>query len=360
MDVEHAHLLVVDDDPELRELTQAYLQQQGFDVATVDCGESMDAYLNQHQVDLLILDLMLPGEHGLSIAQRLKSVRIYLSLSSLPKAMTLTVLLDWKLAQTITCRNLSIRVNYSPECAQCCGVAGAASLSVDAAPSKVQFGEFSLDLASHRLTQNGVGVSLTSEKFDLLAILVSHPNKVLHRDRILDLLTGAERSPFDRSIDVRVTRLRSKLEADPANPMLIKTIWGKGAICSAPIQMTKLLPLRAPASLLGRTNLTLGVSSMLIAVISTIALYAFVIDPIAERSADDEAALLVLSAQTWVELPPAARSYFELELAQNHDLIISSALQQLPAYEGAQTPIALLQQKLQNRLGIEVVLLEGR
>ena len=123
--------------------------------------------------------------------------------------------------------------------------------------------------------------------------------------------------------------------------------------------MTRLLPLRAPASLLGRTNLTLGVSSMLIAVISTIALYAFVIDPIAERSADDEAALLVLSAQTWVELPPAARPYFELELAQNHDLIISSALQQLPAYEGAQTPIALLQQKLQNRLGIRVVLLEG-
>ena len=105
---------------------------------------------------------------------------------------------------------------------------GRGESSVDAAPSKVQFGEFSLDLASHRLTQNGVGVSLTSGEFDLLAILVSHPNKVLHRDRILDLLTGAERSPFDRSIDVRVTRLRSKLEADPANPMLIKTIWGKG------------------------------------------------------------------------------------------------------------------------------------
>ena len=78
MDVEHAHLLVVDDDPELRELTQAYLQQQGFDVATVDCGESMDAYLNQHQVDLLILDLMLPGEHGLSIAQRLKKRQVRL------------------------------------------------------------------------------------------------------------------------------------------------------------------------------------------------------------------------------------------------------------------------------------------
>lgn len=123
--------------------------------------------------------------------------------------------------------------------------------------------------------------------------------------------------------------------------------------------MSKGIGLRAPASLLGRTNLTLGVSSMLIAVISTIALYAFVIDPIAERSADDEAALLVLSAQTWVELPPAARPYFELELAQNHDLIISAARQELPLYSGSLDAMVLLQQKLQERLGIEAVLLEG-
>ena len=114
--------------------------------------------------------------------------------------------------------------------------------------------------------------------------------------------------------------------------------------------MSKGLRLRAPASLLGRTNLTLGVSGMLIAVISTIALYVFVIDPIAERSADDEAALLVLSAQTWVELPPAARPYFELELAQNHDLIISAARQELPVYEGSLDAMLLLQQKLQQRL----------
>lgn len=123
--------------------------------------------------------------------------------------------------------------------------------------------------------------------------------------------------------------------------------------------MSKGLRLRAPASLLGRTNLTLGVSGMLIAVISTIALYAFVIDPIAERSADDEAALLVLSAQTWVELPPAARPYFELELAQNHDLIISAARQELPVYEGSLDAMLLLQQKLQQRLATEVVLLDG-
>ncbi|MED5580525.1 MAG: ATP-binding protein [Pseudomonadota bacterium] len=123
--------------------------------------------------------------------------------------------------------------------------------------------------------------------------------------------------------------------------------------------MSKGLRLREPASLLGRTNLTLGVSGMLIAVISTIALYVFVIDPIAERSADDEAALLVLSAQTWVELPPAARPYFELELAQNHDLIISAARQELPVYEGSLDAMLLLQQKLQQRLATEVVLLDG-
>ena len=123
--------------------------------------------------------------------------------------------------------------------------------------------------------------------------------------------------------------------------------------------MSRGLRLRAPASLLGRTNLTLGVSGMLIAVISTIALYVFVIDPIAERSADDEAALLVLSAQTWVELPPAARPYFELELAQNHDLIISAARQELPVYEGSLDAMLLLQQKLQQRLATEVVLLDG-
>ena len=228
MDVEHAHLLVVDDDPELRELTQAYLQQQGFDVATVDCGDSMDAYLNQHQVDLLILDLMLPGEHGLSIAQRLKKrqdlpiIIVSAQGDDVDRIVGLEVGADDYLSKPFNPRELLARVRAVLR------RSGRGEATQESAPAKVQFGDFSLDLASHRLTQNGVGVSLTSGEFDLLAILVSHPNKVLHRDRILDLLTGAERSPFDRSIDVRVTRLRSKLEADPANPLLIKTIWGKG------------------------------------------------------------------------------------------------------------------------------------
>ena len=114
-----------------------------------------------------------------------------------------------------------------------------------------------------------------------------------------------------------------------------------------------------PQSLLGRTTLTLAVSSFLIAVVSTIALNLFVIDPIAERSADDEAALLVLSAQTWVELPPQARPYFELELAQSHDLIISVAEQTLPPLDRYLPFTELLLEKLQQRLALDVQLYDG-
>ncbi len=116
---------------------------------------------------------------------------------------------------------------------------------------------------------------------------------------------------------------------------------------------------RGPLSLLVRTQLTLGVSSMLIAVISTIALYAFVIDPIAQRSADDEAALLVLSCQTWVELPPEARPYFELELAQSHDLIVSEAQQDLPLLSRYLPYTELLRDKLRARLAMDVRILDG-
>ena len=228
MDQETADLLVVDDDAELRELIQAYFEQQGFDVACVESGEAMDAYLVDHQVDLLILDLMLPGEHGLSIAQRLKKhmslpiIIVSAQGDDVDRIVGLEVGADDYLAKPFNPRELLARVRAvlrrTNQLAQ----------GDDSAPSKIEFGAFALDLASHRLTKGAETVPLTSGEFDLLSILVTHPNKVLDRDRILDLLTGAERSPFDRSIDVRVTRLRAKIEPDPANPVFIKTVWGKG------------------------------------------------------------------------------------------------------------------------------------
>ena len=228
MDSESANLLVVDDDPELRELTQAYLEQQGFNVECVESGEAMDRFLADNDVDLLILDLMLPGEHGLSIAQRLKKhsempiIIVSAQGEDVDRIVGLEVGADDYLAKPFNPRELLARVRAVLRRAQRATQADAALAD------KIEFGQFVLDPSAHRLTENGDNVALTSGEFDLLVILVSHPNKVLDRDRILDLLTGAERSPFDRSIDVRVTRLRSKIEPDPANPVYIKTIWGKG------------------------------------------------------------------------------------------------------------------------------------
>ncbi len=227
MDAESAKLLVVDDDPEILELTKAYLSKQGFIVDCVDSGESMEAYLGHSQPDLVLLDLMLPGEHGLDIARRLKKesnlpiIIVSAQGDDIDRIIGLEVGADDYLPKPFNPRELLARVRAVLRRVQ-------VDQSSGSDDNIRRFGEFSLDLASHRLSRADVVVPLTSGEFDLLSVLVEHPNKVLDRDRILDLLTGAERLPFDRSIDVRVTRLRGKIELDPSEPIHIRTIWGKG------------------------------------------------------------------------------------------------------------------------------------
>ena len=219
---------MVDDDAELRELTAEYLVQQGYRVLVAEDAKSMDALLEEQSVDLVILDLMLPGEDGLSIAKRLKaSVSLPIIMVSaqgedIDRIVGLEIGADDYLAKPFNPRELLARVR---------AVLRRGAAQADAEPAKItlfEFGDCKLDVRSHQFTRAGTSVPLTSGEFDLLSILVAHPNQVLNRDRILDLLTGAERSPFDRSIDVRVTRLRGKLEPDPARPVYIKTVWGKG------------------------------------------------------------------------------------------------------------------------------------
>jgi len=225
VETEGARLLLVDDDPELCELTQTYLSLQGFNVDCVSSGAAMDAHLAETTPDLVILDLMLPGEHGLSIAQRLKAAKglpiIIVSAQGedVDRIVGLEVGADDYLSKPFNPRELLARVRAVLRRAQAVPIKD---------EERIRFGSFELDLLAHRLTTAGKIVPLTSGDFDLLRVLSAHPNRVLDRDRILDLLTGAERSPFDRSIDVRVTRLRSKIEADPADPVYIKTVWGKG------------------------------------------------------------------------------------------------------------------------------------
>ncbi len=221
-------LLVVDDDLELRELTQAYLMKNGFIVNTVESSLGMDEFLATNEVDLLILDLMLPGEHGLAIAKRLKKKKdlpiIIVSAQGedIDRIVGLEIGADDYLPKPFNPRELLARIR---------AVLRRSNGKIeekDTESSRLVFNDFELDLNAHSLSRGGEKVSLTSGEFDLLALLAANPNRVLHRDTILDRLTGAERSPFDRSIDVRVTRLRGKLEFDPSKPELIKTIWGKG------------------------------------------------------------------------------------------------------------------------------------
>ena len=228
MDAEAASLLVVDDDPEIRELIEAYLTKQGFQVGCVGSGEEMFEHLASHHVDLIVLDLMLPGEHGLSLAGKLKERDIPIVIISaqgddVDRIVGLEVGADDYLAKPFNPRELLARIR---------AVLRRTGLHDEKPPPQkngaLRFGSYELDRAAHRLTRDGVEVSLTSGEFDLLCVFADHPNKVLDRDRLLDLLTGAERLPFDRSIDVRVTRLRGKIENDAGQPRYIRTIWGKG------------------------------------------------------------------------------------------------------------------------------------
>lgn len=223
------YLLVVDDDPELRELMAEYLTRQGFEVLAVEDGAAMDRAIADRAPDLVVLDLMLPDENGLDIAKRIKGklnlpiIMVSAQGEDVDRIVGLEVGADDYLGKPFNPRELLARVR-----AVLRRVAAAQPAAGEQGDARYTFGDFKLDLSAHRLSRQGVDISLTSGEFDLLAILVKYPNRVLDRDRILDLLTGAERSPFDRSIDVRVTRLRGKIEQDPSAPRFIRTVWGKG------------------------------------------------------------------------------------------------------------------------------------
>jgi DNA-binding response OmpR family regulator len=223
-----SHLLVVDDDRETRELLSLYLGQQGFDVAVVEDGKAMDAWLADNTTDLVILDLMLPGEDGLSIARRLQSdhdlpiVMISARGEELDRIVGLEVGADDYLPKPFNPRELLARVRAVLR----------RSVTSDALPrergKQYQFSEFRFDGEKRILYRGTEEVVLSRAEFELLQVFVKRPNRVLSRDQIMDWLSGGDRDPFDRSIDVRVTRLRHKIEDDPSDPKLIRTVWGVG------------------------------------------------------------------------------------------------------------------------------------
>lgn len=225
------HLLVVDDEPELRALLKRYLTEQGYQVEAVADGSAMQRHLKKQPVDLVILDLMMPGDDGLTLARRLREQgdQAIIMLSArgdeVDKIVGLEVGADDYLAKPFNPRELLARVRAVLRRRQAAPPAGGRE-------EMIRFGPFELNLYSHKLSREQVEIPLTAGEFELLRIFVQHPNSVLSRDRLLTLTKGYERAPFDRSIDVRVNRLRRKIESDASEPRYLRTIWGAGYIFS--------------------------------------------------------------------------------------------------------------------------------
>ena len=233
MSTQRQRLLVVDDEPKIRQLLKKYLTQEGYVVATVEDGAAMDRYLANHEVDLVILDLMLPGEDGLSIGRRLNHQGelpiIILSARSdeLDRIVGLEMGADDYLVKPFNPRELLARIR---------SVLRRYSQNRQAATSTTShiltFGPFRLDVDKHQLTRNDQDIPLTTGEFTLLRVFLEHANRVLNRETLLEITKGYDRSPFDRSIDICVGRLRKKIEDNPSEPVYLRTIWGAGYLFS--------------------------------------------------------------------------------------------------------------------------------
>jgi DNA-binding response OmpR family regulator len=223
-----SRILVVDDDEGLRELLVRYLSDNGYEAAGVGDGTAMKHHLAIHPVDLLLLDVMLPGEDGLSLARGLggQGAPSIIMLSArgeeVDRIVGLEVGADDYLPKPFSHRELLARVAAVLRRRQ--PVAEKGRLR--------HFGPFEVNLDARRLTRNGEEIEVSGAEFSLLKVLLEHPDRVLSRDALVDLLKGYERGPFDRMVDVRVTRLRRKIEPDPAHPVYLRTVWGEGYLFS--------------------------------------------------------------------------------------------------------------------------------
>jgi two-component system OmpR family response regulator len=231
-------ILIVDDDPEIRQLLVDYLLRQGFEAVPARNGREMWQMLDKHAIDLVVLDLMLPDTDGLTLCRDLRAR------SSLPVLMLtargeeadrivgIEMGADDYLVKPFSPRELLARIkgilrrtralppNLKPDTQRCLAFAG-----------------WKLDTATRVLTgADGVATPLSGAEYRLLRILLDHPNRVLNRDQLVELIHGREAEPYDRAIDVQISRLRQRLRDDGREARLIKTVRGEGYLLAAPVQ----------------------------------------------------------------------------------------------------------------------------
>ena len=226
-------ILILDDDARIRDLLRRYLTQEGFEVILAEDSKALNRIMMRDAVDLIVLDLMMPGEDGLSICRRLRAAKdmtpiimLTAKVEDVDRIVGLEVGADDYLPKPFNPRELLARIHAvlrrrpAPE--------------APGAPSKdaqtVSFGPFEFDLSLRRLSKEGQQISLTTGEFSMLKALVRHPRQPLSRDKLAQLARGRDFEPFDRSLDVQVSRLRKLIEPDAAQPRYIQTVWGVGYV----------------------------------------------------------------------------------------------------------------------------------
>ena len=226
-------ILVVDDDLRLRDLLNRYLTGQGLAVHVAQDAAAMDKVLARERFDLIVLDLMMPGEDGLSVCRRLRGAKDAIPIIMLTakgddvdRIVGLEMGADDYLAKPFNPRELVARIHAVLRRRTSPLPPGAPALE----EGQISFGPVTIDLATRALTREGSTISLTTGEFALLKVLLAHPRVPLSRDKLMELARGREYEVFDRAIDVQISRLRKLVEPDSAHPVHIQTVWGFGYV----------------------------------------------------------------------------------------------------------------------------------
>ena len=231
------HILIVDDDAEIRSLLSQYLVKNGLRVTAVADGRGMWQSLDAGRIDLIVLDLMLPGDDGLTLCRNLRAksdtpvIMLTARGEETDRIVGLEMGADDYLAKPFSARELLARVKAILRRARSLPE----NLQPDSA-TRIRFADWVLDTVHRQLiSEANVVRPLSGAEYRLLRIFLSHPNRVLNRDQLVDLTQGKEAEPLDRSIDVQVSRLRNRLGDDPREPRLIKTVRGEGYVLAVDV-----------------------------------------------------------------------------------------------------------------------------
>ncbi|MDO8653036.1 MAG: two-component system response regulator OmpR [Undibacterium sp.] len=228
-----AKILVVDDDVRLRDLLRRYLSEQGFNVVSAENAETMNKLWLRERYDMLILDLMLPGEDGLAICRRLRGsgdrtpiIMLTAKGEEIDRIIGLEMGADDYLPKPFSPRELVARINAVLRRKGADELPGAPSDG----PQIFEFGDFILNLATRTLKKLDENINLTTGEFSVLKVFAYHARQPLSREKLMEMARGREYEVFDRSLDVQISRLRKLIEPDPSNPIYIQTVWGLGYV----------------------------------------------------------------------------------------------------------------------------------